>query len=70
MHMSTLTSLIYLPPALAVEVIESEPCVCASVCLSVCLCALSQVNRLAYGQGILHGDLPGPYLGQLRWARS
>ena len=40
-------------------------CVCLSVHLSVCLCALSQVNRLTYGQEILHGDLPGPYPGQV-----
>ncbi len=27
-----------LPPASAVEVIESEPCVCVCVCVCVCLC--------------------------------
>ena len=26
---------VFLPPASAVEVIESEPCVCVSVCVSV-----------------------------------
>ncbi len=36
-----------LPPVSAVEVIESEPC----VCLSVCLWALSRPNRLTYDLG-------------------
>ena len=35
-----------LPPASAVEVIESVLC--------VCLCALSRLCRLAYGQEMLH----------------
>ncbi len=35
-----------LPPASAVEVIESQPFVC--VCLCVCLSALSRLNRLTY----------------------
>ena len=34
------------------------------------MCALSRLNRLTYRQDILHGGLPGPYLGEVRWARS
>ncbi len=37
-----------LPPASAVEVIESESCFCVCVCVSVCVSALSQPNRLTY----------------------
>ena len=50
--------------ASAVEVIESEPC----FCLCVRLCALSQPNRLTHRQEILHGGLPGSYLGFPRTA--
>ncbi len=41
-----------LPPASAVEVIESEPFVCVSVCLS----ALSRLNRLTYDLDFWHGS--------------
>ena len=51
----------YLPPASAFEVIESVP----SVCLCVRLSSLSRLNRLMYGQEILHVGQPGPYLGQV-----
>ena len=43
-----------LPPASAVEVIKTE----LSVCVCVCLLALSQLNRLAYERGILYRDWP------------
>ncbi len=42
----------FLPPALAVQVIKTEP----SVCVCVCLLALSRLNRLAYGHEIWHKD--------------
>ncbi len=54
-------SIHHVPPAPAAEVIESVP----SVCVSVRLSALSQLNRLTYGQEIWHVGRPGPYLGQL-----
>ena len=41
--------------------------VCPRVCLSVC--ALT-AEPFSVGHEILHGSQPGPYLGQVRWARS
>ena len=35
------------------------------VCVCVCLCALSRLIYFTYRQEILHGNLPGPYLGQV-----
>ncbi len=40
------------------------------VCVCVCNSALSQLNRLTYGQEILHVGHPGSYLGQIRRSRS
>ncbi len=56
----------FFPPALAVEGIKSVP----SVCVSVCLSALSCVNRWTYGLKIWMTDVPWYYLGWVRMSRS
>ena len=47
---------LFLPPASAVEVIESVPSVC--VCVCVCLSALSRLNRLTYERRFWYGNVP------------
>ncbi len=62
--------MVLLPPPSAVEVIESVPSVC--LCVSVCVCnsTFSQLNRLTFGQEILHVVQAGSYLSQVRRSMS
>ncbi len=57
----------HLPPtSAAAEVIESVP----SVCLCICLSALSRLNRWTHKNYFWYGDVPQQYLGQERLWRS
>ncbi len=48
-------ALLLLPPAPAVEVIKTEPSMCDYGCVSVCLLALSLLNRLTQGHQMVQG---------------